>query len=89
MTRIGRIVAGVVVVAAVIGIAQPAMACPVCWGASDSPMAQGMNNGIFFLLGIIGSVQISFVALFVGFRRRGKAYEERRESLEVINGGAR
>jgi len=84
-----RVFVALVLGAVVLGIAQPAMACPVCFGASDSPMAAGMNNGIFFLLGIIGTVQIGFVALFVTFRRRGKAHEEHKDSFEVINGGAR
>ena len=69
--------------------AQPAMACPVCFGATDSPMAEGVNNGILVLLGVIGSVQVGFVALFVGIRRRGNHLEKNEESLEAINGGAR
>jgi hypothetical protein len=80
------LVAALIAVAA-LGAAEPAMACPVCWGGSDSPMAQGMNNGIFLLLGVIGTVQIGFVALFVSFRRRGKEDQERRDLLEAINGG--
>ena len=83
------LIAGIVVAALLLTVAAPAMACPVCYGASDEPMAAGMNNGIFFLLGVIGAVQIGFVALFVSFRRRGKAYEERKDSFEVINGGLR
>ncbi len=89
MKPVARVVIGAAVGALVVSVAQPAMACPVCFGASDSPMAAGMNNGIFFLLGIIGTVQVGFVALFVSFRRRGKAYQESKESLELVNGGAR
>ena len=69
--------------------AQPAMACPVCFGATDSPMAEGVNNGILVLLGVIGAVQVGFVALFVGIRRRGNQLEENEGSFEAINGGAR
>jgi len=87
MRTLARLSAVAVVGIAVLGIAQPAMACPVCFGATDSPMAAGMNNGIFFLLGIIGTVQIGFVALFVSFRRRGKDSQENEDILEVINGG--
>ena len=83
-----RFVMGVMVAAMTIAMIQPASACPVCWGASDSPMAQGMNNGILFLLGVIGAVQIGFVALFVSFRRRGKEFVEHQDSFEVVNGGA-
>ena len=48
-----------------------------------------MNNGILFLLGVIGTVQVGFVALFLSFRRRSKQYQERKDSFEVINGGIR
>ena len=87
MTHRARFAVAVLITVAVLGAAEPAMACPVCFGQSDSPMAQGMNNGIFFLLGIIGTVQIGFVALFVSFRRRGKELQERKDSFEVIRGG--
>ncbi len=87
MTHRARFAVAVLIAVAMLGAAEPAMACPVCFGESDSPMAQGMNNGIFFLLAIIGTVQIGFVALFVSFRRRGKELQERKDSFEVISGG--
>ena len=43
----------------------PALACATCYGASDSPMAQGMNWGILVLLGFIGMVLTGVVAFFV------------------------
>lgn len=89
MTMRTRVILSLLVAVAVLGAIQPAMACPVCWGASDSPMAQGMNNGILFLLAVIGAVQVGFVALFVSFHRRGKDIQERTESFEVIDGGCR
>jgi hypothetical protein len=42
-----------------------AFACAVCYGASDSPLAQGMNWGILVLLGFIGTVLTGVVAFFV------------------------
>lgn len=75
--------------AAAIVVASPALACPVCFGASDDPMAHGMNNGIFVLLGVIGAVQLGFVALFVTIRRRTRDYQQRKDSFEVLNGGMR
>ena len=74
---------------AVMTTPEPAAACPVCFGATDSPMAQGVNNGVFFLLAIVGMVQLGFVALFVSVRRHAKDYQERKDSFEVINGGLR
>jgi hypothetical protein len=46
-----------------------ALACAACYGASDSPMAQGMNWGIFVLLGFIGTVLTGVVAFFVHIGR--------------------
>jgi hypothetical protein len=42
-----------------------AIACATCYGASDSPLAQGMNWGIATLLGVIGAVLAGVVAFFV------------------------
>ena len=42
-----------------------ASACATCYGASDAPMAQGMNWGIVTLLGVIGSVLTGITSFFV------------------------
>jgi hypothetical protein len=53
-------------------------ACAACYGASDSPMAKGMNWGIFSLLGVVtmvlGSVATFFV--FIGKRAAAAANEQ-------------
>jgi hypothetical protein len=64
-----------------------ARACAVCFGGADSSMTEGMNAGILVLLGVIGFVQIGFVALFLRFRHRSKRLEERGDSLHLIRGG--
>jgi hypothetical protein len=63
-------------------------ACPVCYGAPNSPLTKGSNNGIAFLLGVIGFVQVGFVAMFWSFWRRAKELRRRRESFHVVDGGA-
>lgn len=78
-----------VALAVVVATAEPAAACPVCFGATDSPMAQGINNGIVFLLAIVGLVQLSFVALFVSVRRRANNHQQRKDLFDVIDGGLR
>lgn len=70
-----------------IGFASSAPACPVCWGAPDDPMVQGVNNGIWVLLGLVGLVQVGFVAMFWSFWRRAREQKRFRESLRVIEGG--
>ena len=69
--------------------AEPALACPVCFGDSDSPMAKGMNDAVWVLLGIVGFVQIGFVALFVSFWRRSRALRKKREHFHLIQGSLR
>ena len=42
-----------------------ALACSACYGASDSPLAKGMNWGILSLLGIVVCVLGTFATFFV------------------------
>jgi hypothetical protein len=63
-------------------------ACPVCYGAPNSPMTKSSNNAIIFMLGIIGFVQVGFVAMFWSFWRRAKELRRRRESFRLLDGGA-
>jgi hypothetical protein len=46
------------------------LACAACYGASDSPMAQGMNWGIFSLLVMIVLVLVGVASFFVFLARR-------------------
>jgi hypothetical protein len=77
------------VVVAAIAIVIPAIAsaCPVCFGDPNSAMTKGTNNGVFFLLGVIGFVQVGLGAMFIAFWRRARALRARRDALRVINGG--
>jgi len=47
-----------------------ASACAACFGQSDSPMAKGMNWGIFSLLAVVVSVLGAFATFFVYLGRR-------------------
>ena len=55
--------------------APSAFACATCYGASDSPLAQGMNWGIMVLLGFVGIVLSTVTAFFVYIARRASAME--------------
>lgn len=48
------------------------LACPVCYGASDSPMTDAMNTGILVLLGVTASVLTAFAAFFLRLRKRAR-----------------
>ena len=47
-----------------------ASACAACFGKSDSKLAEGMNAGIFALMGVIGSVLFAIAGFFFFIARR-------------------
>lgn len=51
------------------------LACAVCYGQSDSPLAQGMNWGIMTLLGVILSVLSGIVVFFVHVGRKSASLQ--------------
>jgi len=67
-----------VAVAAVTFLACPeaVRACSACFGKSDSPMAQGMNAGIYALLVVIGGVLTGAASFFVFLARRASSFEK-------------
>ena len=78
-----------IAVLAIVLIAQPVFACPVCYGAPGDPMVKGTNNGVWVLLGVVGFVQIGFVAMFWSFWRRARQQKRFRDQFHVIEGGPR
>ncbi len=67
--------------------APSAHACAVCFGAPNTPATHGLNNAIFFLLGVVGFVQVGFVSLFYTLWRRARELRRHREEWQVIDGG--
>ncbi len=63
-----------------------ALACPVCFGQSDAPMAQAMNMGIMLMLVVVVAVLGGFAAFIVSLVRRARLAElaaaERHEPQE-------
>lgn len=57
-----------------------ALACATCFGRSDSALAQGMNMGILFLLGVILAVLGGIAGFIVFLARRAAALERTAES---------
>jgi hypothetical protein len=48
------------------------MACPVCFGDSNEPMALATNLGIWFMLGVVASMLTAFASFFIYLMRRAK-----------------
>ena len=61
-------------------------ACAACFGASDSPMAKGMNWGIFSLLAVIVPVLGAIAGFFVFLAKKSaQAAAASEPSLETEN----
>jgi hypothetical protein len=60
-----------------LGLANPALACPVCYGNPNSPQMKGAQAGILALLLVTISV-LSGIAgfFFIYLRRRIRMFEE-------------
>ncbi len=50
--------------------------CAVCFGDPVSPMVQGLNNGIFLMLGVLCVILLGFAALFLAIRQRSKKFKQ-------------
>ena len=85
MTRRARFV---VIAICILTVPSILSACPVCYGAPNSPMTKSSNNAIMFLLGVVGFVPVGFIALFWSLWRRAKELSGRRDVCHFLAGGA-
>jgi uncharacterized membrane protein YozB (DUF420 family) len=76
-TTLGR---GVVLMVSLVAVPRVALACPVCFGQSDSPMAVAMNTGILAMLGVVVAVLAGFGLFIVNLIRRARSLERERGS---------
>ena len=58
--------------ALVVALPRIALACPVCFGENDSPIAQAMNSGILLMLGVVAAMLTAFASFFIYLIRRGR-----------------
>lgn len=53
-----------------------ALACPVCFGQNDSPLAKAMNLGILAMLVVVAGVLASFASFFIYLSRRARLADQ-------------
>jgi maltodextrin utilization protein YvdJ len=56
------------------------MACPVCFGDSNEPMAIATNYGIWFMLGVVVMMLSAFATFFIYLMRRAKLVRDQSTS---------
>jgi hypothetical protein len=61
---------------ALLAVPNALLACPVCFGQNDSPLASAMNLGIFAMLMITVGVLVAFASFFVRLMRRARLVSE-------------
>ena len=62
--------------ALVLAVPRAALACPVCFGQNDSPLAAAMNQGILLMLVVVVAVLACFAAFFINLIRRAMRAEQ-------------
>ena len=65
-----------ILAAAAVLAPSPLFACAACYGRSNSPLASGMNWGIFTLLGVVLTVLTCIALFFVHVVRGEKAQSD-------------
>jgi len=63
---------------------QPADACSVCYGQAEGPMIDAARSGVWLLFGLVGGMQICFVAFFVYLWRRNRSFNAVAQPEELI-----
>ena len=56
----------------VIGGSTRLFACPLCFGAAETPLIDGAKLGVLVMLGVLFAVQAAFVGFFLYLRKRAK-----------------
>jgi hypothetical protein len=64
-----------------LAVPRAALACPVCFGDSDSPMAIATNMGIIAMLVVVAGVLGGFASFFIYLMRRAKRVAEQEGTL--------
>jgi hypothetical protein len=66
----------ILITAVLLAAPRAALACPVCFGQNDSPLAVAMNQGILLMLGVVALVLGAFASFFIVLIRRANRAAE-------------
>ena len=80
LRRFSKLMAAATVLAAF--APSPLYACAACYGRSDSPLANGMNWGIFTLMGVVVTVLVTVASFFIYLIRKETAHVREAAAVE-------
>jgi hypothetical protein len=78
-----------IMTALVLAAPRAVLACPVCFGQSDSPLALGVNMGIYLLLAVTVGVLAAFASFFIYLARRARMFAAVNEAPSRQEGTAK
>jgi len=78
----------VLFIALLLAAPRAALACPVCFGASDAPLAKATNLGIIVMLGVVVGVLAGFATFIVTLYRRGRLAEAASQRVDHRSSGS-
>jgi hypothetical protein len=67
---------------ALISSAQPVAACSVCYGEPNSPMSNGVEAGVLFLLGVVVGILTLMASVVLFWIRRAANLADPTEIME-------
>ena len=70
--------------AVILATSRVALACPVCFGNSDAPMAVATNNGVLFMIGVVVAVLGCFASFFIYLIRRANRLAEQTAAADAV-----
>lgn len=70
--------------AMVLGGSSSALACPVCFGAEETPIIDGTRLGMLVMLGITFVVQGAFVGFFLYLRKHARRNADAELDMEWL-----
>jgi hypothetical protein len=73
----------ILITAVLLAAPRAALACPVCFGQNDSPLAVAMNQGILLMLGVVALVLGAFASFFVVLIRRANRAAEQMNQADA------
>jgi hypothetical protein len=62
----------IILILLILAVPRAALACPVCFGDSNSPLAIATNMGIIAMLVVVAGVLGGFASFFIYLMRRAK-----------------
>jgi hypothetical protein len=69
---------------AIVAAPRAALACSVCFGNSDAPMAKATNLGIEVMLVVVAGMLASFAAFFIYLNRRARRVGDSHENEGTV-----